>query len=152
MTRIDSALVSMVKEVIGKPDYSITLTLKPIHEPRRCTTKKIDAEQAFSWFLHVLNNRCFGHGYRRKGYELGVFAALEGLGQNQQPHWHVAIRLPRQLGHERFLKVFDKARKKPRRLGYEYDIQPYYEEGWIEYCLKTGQDSFYPNFLRAGTQ
>ena len=151
MMRIDSALLAMVKEVIVEPDYSVTLTMRPINGSRRRTTKQIDAEQAFSWFLHVMNERCFGHGYRRKGHELGVFAALEGLGHDQQPHWHAAFRLPSFLSHKRFLVAFDKARKKTRRFGNAHDIQPFYEGVWIEYCLKLGPESFCPQFLRAGT-
>ena len=151
MTCLNTAIVAMVKTVVGEPDYSITLTLRPTHGHRRHTSKQIDAEQAFSCFLHFLNTRCFGHGHRRKGHELGVFAALEGLGHDQQPHWHVAVRLPSLLSHERFLTAFDVARKRTRRLGYAFDIQPFYEGRWIEYCLKTGKDSFCPQFLRAGT-
>jgi hypothetical protein len=142
----------MVKEIVGKPDYSVTLTMKPVHESRRCTTKKIDAEQAFAWFLHFLNTRCFGHGHRRKGLELGVFATLEGLGHFEQAHWHSAFRLPSSLRHDRFLAVFEKAQKKTRRFGYEYDIQPFYEGCWVEYCLKSGSESICPQFLRAGTR
>lgn len=151
MTRLNAAIVAMVKEVIGEPDYAITLTLKPVHVSRGCITKRMDAEQAFDWFLHVMNTRCFGHGYRRKGHELGVFAALEGLGHYQHPHWHVAIRLPSLLSHERFLTAFAMARSKTRRFGKAFDIQPFYEGGWIEYCHKTGSNSFCPQFLRAGT-
>jgi hypothetical protein len=151
MTRLNSATVELVKREIGKPDYAITLTLKPIHGSRRSTTKRMDAEQAFSWFLHLMNTRCFGRGYRRKSHELGVFAALEGLEQHQQPHWHVAVRLPSLLSHERFLTAFAMARLKTRRFGRAFDIQPFYEGGWIEYCLKTGITSFCPQFLRAGT-
>jgi len=99
-----------------------------------------------------LNTRCFGHCHRRKGLELGVFAALEGLGPNGQPHWHAAFRLPSFLSHERFLTAFELARKRTRRLGCEFDLQPFYEGRWIEYCLKTGLDSFEPEFLRAGTR
>jgi hypothetical protein len=152
MIRLDSAIVAMVKEIIGKPHYSITLTLRPVHGARRLATKQVDAEQAFAWFLHFLNTRCFGHGHRRNGYELGVFAALEGLGKQEQPHWHTAFRLPTFLSHARFLNAFELARKRTRRLGYEFDLQPFYEGCWINYSLKTGPDSFYPKFLRAGTQ
>ena len=151
MTPLTSATVAMVKEVIGRPDYSITLTLKPAYRSRRDTTKQSDAYQALSWFLHVLNNRCFGHGCRRRGNELGVFAVLEGIGPYEQPHWHIAVRLPKALNHERFMSAFDKARRKTRRFGDQYDIQPFYERGWFEYCLKQGVESFCPEFLRAGT-
>jgi hypothetical protein len=152
MKKIDLALMAMVKKVMGQPDYAITLTMKPVSGPRLQTTKQLDAERAFSWFLHFLNTRCFGHGHRRKGYELGVFAALEGLGPQEQPHWHTAFRLPSFLSHQRFLSAFESARKRTRRLGYESDLQAFYDDYWIEYCLKTGPDSFCPQFLRAGTQ
>jgi hypothetical protein len=151
MKKIDHALVAMVKGVIGQPDYAITLTMRPVRGPRLQSTKRIDAERAFAWFLHFLNTRCFGHGHQRKGIELGVFAALEGLGHNEQPHWHCAFRIPSFLKHERFLNAFETARKRTRRFGYEFDIQPFYEGEWIEYSLKTGSESFCPLFLRAGT-
>lgn len=150
MKVIDHELVAWVKETIGPPTYAITLTMRPISGTRLQMTKRMDAERALSWFLHLLNTRCFGHGHRRKNIELGVFAALEGLGHNEQPHWHLAFRLPGFLTHKRFIAAFDLARKRTRRLGYEYDLQPFHD-GWIEYCLKTGVESFQPQFLRAGT-
>lgn len=152
MKKVNLALVAMVKKVMGQPDYAITLTMRPVSGPRRQTTKRVDAERAFSWFLHFLNTRCFGHGHRRNGYELGVFAALEGLGTQEQPHWHAAFRLPSFLSHARFLSAFESARKRTRRFGYEFDLQPFYEGCWIDYSLKTGPDCFCPHFLRAGTQ
>lgn len=141
-----------ISNEIGRFDFAATLTMKPIYGSRRGSTKRADAEQAFSWFLHVLNTRTFGHAHRRNGLELGVFAALEGLGHYEQPHWHVAFRLPSFLSRARFLSAFEKAVQRTRRFGYEIDFQSYYEGGWLEYSLKTGPDSFQPDFFRAGTR
>lgn len=148
---LNQCLTEFISDKVAFFDFAATLTMKPINAARRESTKKIDAEQALSWFLHLLNTRCFGHSHRRKNIELGVFAALEGLGHNEQPHWHLAFRLPRFLTHKRFLVAFEIARKRTRRLGYAYDLQPFYD-GWIEYSLKTGAANFQPQFLRAGTR
>ena len=150
MTPLMRSLIEYVKQEIGDPHFAITLTLMPIQGARRQLTKRLDAEHALSWFLHLLNTRCFGHGHRRKKFELGFFAALEGLNQYDEVHWHITVRLPHFLSRDRFLTVFEIARKRTRRLGYVSDLQPYYGD-WIEYSLKSGPDSFCPQFLRAGT-
>lgn len=150
MKTLDACLIEFLKVAVGAADYAVTLTMHPVAGLRRPTTRIADAEQALSWFLHVLNSRCFGHAYRRQGVEVGFFAALEGLRHGEQPHWHIAIRLPCHLSHRRFMAAFEEALRLTLRLGYEHDIQPF-RDGWIEYSLKTGPESFFPQFLRTGT-
>ena len=69
--RLQAAYIKFIRSVIGNPDYSFTLTLKPVSGSIRKLTKINDAEQAMDWFLHLLNTKCFGHGYRRKEFERG---------------------------------------------------------------------------------
>ena len=149
--RLKKTWVQFLRHVIGEPTYSFTLTMRPVNGTRRTSTKINDAVSALSWFVNVLNSRCFGHGYRRQCIELGFFAALEGLGPYEQPHWHGVIRLPAQLANAKFLKAFEQARRKTKRLGSQFDLQPYYEKSWLEYTIKTGVDSVHPEFIRVGT-
>lgn len=144
--------IEFVRSVIGNPDYSFTLTLKPIAGPRRQSTKINDAEQAMSWFLHVLNTKCFGHGYRRKNYELGIFATIEGLGIGEQPHLHGVIRLPKALSADKFVQAFEHSKIRTKRFGYQSHLEHYYEFNWLQYITKTGSQSYSPRFLRQGTQ
>ena len=148
--RLKKTWVQFLRHVIGEPTYSFTLTMRPVNGTRRTSTKINDAVSALSWFVNVLNSRCFGHGYRRQGIELGFFAALEGLGPYDQPHWHGVIRLPAQLSNTKFLEAFEHARRKTKRLGTQFDLQPYYEKSWLEYTIKTGADSVHPEFIRVG--
>lgn len=145
-------LIDFVRSVLGQPHYSFSVTLNPVHGPRRAFTKTIDAEKAMSWFLHVLNSRCFGHAYRRKKFEVGIFAVLEGLGRDGQPHWHGVIRLPASLSSEHFLKAFKHAITCTKRFGRQQHLEPYYEGRWLEYITKLGMESIQPQFLRAGTR
>lgn len=145
------ALIEFVRSVVGEPNYSFTLTLKPVHGARRRLTKIVDAEQAMDWFLHVLNTRCFGHGYKKKKVEVGVVATLEGIAIGQHPHWHGVFRLPNGLSSEKFLFAFEHARKRTRRLGQQSHIEPYYEANWFEYITKLGAESLAPKFMRRGT-
>lgn len=149
--RLKKTWVKFLRHLIGEPTYSFTLTMRPINGARRTSTKVNDAVSALSWFVNVLNSRCFGHGYRRQGIELGFFAALEGLGPYEQPHWHGVIRLPAKLANTKFLQAFEHARRKTKRLGSQFDLQPYYEKRWLEYTIKTGVDSVHPEFIRVGT-
>jgi hypothetical protein len=151
MASTEKQLAKFIFRYMGPPDYIYTLTFKPIFGSRRYTTKINDSVQAMSLFLHLLNSKCLGHGHRRKGFELGFYACLEGLSAYEQQHWHGAIRLPRWLSHEKFLKSFEFARRRVKRLGNEFDLKPFRDEGWIEYSLKTGIDSFHPEFLRRGS-
>lgn len=110
------------------------------------------ATAALRWFFHCLNAKCFGKGYRRKKYELGLYLTFEGLDSNETLHSHGAIRLPKALSHEKFHDALVHARRNTSQLGREFVLKPYRDAGWIEYTLKTGSDSFQPEFLRPGTQ
>jgi len=149
--RLEAAYIEFIRSLIGIPDYSFTLTLKPVAGSRRMSTKSEDAEQAMDWFLHVLNTKCFGHGYRRKNLELGMFATLEGLGIGQQPHWHGAFCLPKEFSQDKFLLAYEYAKCRTKRFGLQGHLEPYYEGTWIQYTTKTGVNSIYPQFLRRGT-
>lgn len=150
-SHLKEAWVDFIEQVIGTPHYSFTLTLKPVSWSRSCASKTSDAQHALSWFLNALNTRCFGHGYRRKDIELGFYAALEGLGAWEQPHWHGAIRVPIRLSHEKFLVSFELARLKTRRFGRQFDLAPFYDQSWFRYTIKNGVDSPHPVFMRRGT-
>lgn len=149
--RLEEAYIEFIRSVIGKPDYSFTLTLKPVVGSRRRSTKIIDAEQAMDWFLHVLNTKCFGHGHRRRGLELGTFATLEGLEFDEQPHWHGAFRLPKNFPCETFLHAYEYAKYRTKRFGSQNHLEPYYEGNWLHYITKTGVRNIAPQFLRRGT-
>ncbi len=148
---IRTALIEFVRGVVGEPDCSFTLTLKPVHGARRRLTKILDAEQAMDWFLHVLNTKCFGRGYKRKNFEVGIFATLEGIDGVGQPHWHGVIRVPNTVSAEKFFQAFDHARNRTKRFGQQWRLEPYYEANWFEYITKSGMDSVQPKFLRRGT-
>ena len=150
-TRLQNTFIDFIRSVIRIPDYSFTLTLKPVEGSRRKFTKINDAEQAMDWFLHVLNTKCFGHGHRRKGIELGVFATIEGLGLGEQPHLHGVMRLPKALSVERFIRAFEHSKNRTKRFGYQWHLEPYYEHNWLQYITKTGVQSASPLFLRQGT-
>jgi hypothetical protein len=150
-SKLKKSWVDFMRQVIGEPNYSFTLTLRPAKGQRHIQTKINDSKKAMSWFINVLNTKCFGQGYRRKKIELGFFATLEGLGVCDQPHWHGAIRLPKRLSNEKFLLAFEFARKKTKRFGRQFDLTPYYESGWFEYTIKTGTESVHTEFLISGT-
>ena len=143
-------LVDFVLEKVGDPDYSLTLTFRPVFGPRRSTTKVSDARQAILHFLRLLNDKCFGQGHRRRGLEVGFYVAFEGLGVHEELHCHAAIRLPLKLSRQKFLRALNFALRHTKRLGPQHDLQPYYH-GWIGYTMKTGSDSFQPELLRRGT-
>lgn len=149
--QIKKIWTDFILQVIGEPHYSFTLTLRPLKGLSSSDTKVKDAKKAMSWFVNVLNTKCFGHGYQRKNIELGFFATLEGLGDYEQPHWHGAIRLPRRLTTEKFLRAFEAARQKTKRFGRQFDLKPYYGKDWFKYTTKTGPDSVHTEFLRPGT-
>lgn len=145
------AWIDFIKRELGEPHYAFSLTLRPVAGPRRRSTKIADAERALEWFLHVLNTRCFGGGFKRKGLEIGVAPALEGLGVGDQPHWHGVIRLPGLLPREKFEAKFDEAVLRTKRFGHQCRLKPYFGAKWLEYMLKTGVDSISPHLLRRGS-
>lgn len=149
--QIQKTLVDYISKVMGEPTYCFTITFKPVAGHQRRSTKTMAAITALRWFLHRLNTKCFGKGYRSGKYELGLYATFEGLDVNEALHCHGAIRLPKKLSHEKFLNAFADARRATRLLGRKFKLEAYRDTGWIEYTLKTGPDSFQPEFLRRGT-
>ena len=149
--QIQQTLIDYIPKVMGEPTYCFTVTFKPVVGHQRRSTKTVAAAAALRWFFHCLNTKCFGKGYRRKKYELGLYATLEGLDINEALHCHGAIRLPKKLSHRKFLNAFGQARRSTCQLGRKFDLKPYRDTGWIKYTLKTGPDSFQPEFLRRGT-
>jgi hypothetical protein len=147
---LKEVLADFIRQEIGEPNYSYTLTFLPVYGSRRRLTKIMDATQSLRWFLRLLNDRCFGHSYRRKNIEVGFYATFEGLEIHEELHCHGAIRLPKKLSNKKFFSAFDYARCNTKRLGSHFDLKPYKDEGWIRYSLKTGIDSFQPEFLRRG--
>lgn len=149
--QILQTLVDYIPKVMGEPTYCFTVTFKPVFGHQRRLTKTVSAAAALRWFFHCLNTKCFGKGYKRKKYELGLYATFEGLDINEALHCHGAIRLPKKLSHGKFLNAFGQARRSTCQLGRKFDLKPYRDTGWIKYTLKTGPDSFQPEFLRRGT-
>jgi len=144
-------LVDYIPDVMGQPNYCFTLTFKGVAGHRRHSTKIMAATGTLRWFLHCLNTNCFGKGYRRGNHELGMFATFEGLETSEPLHCHGAIRLPEKLSHQKFVAAFESALRSTNQFGREYDLKQYRDKGWIAYTLKTGPDSFQPEFLRPGT-
>lgn len=140
-----------IPSVMGNPDFAFTITMKPTARRMSKESKITDATSAFDRFLYFLNCRCFNHQFKKHGRQLGIVAALEGLRDYGEPHWHGAIRLPDGLDREVFTRAFKVTIKKTRRFGSEWRLEPYYSDYWINYFTKTGADSIAPEFLRHGS-
>lgn len=137
MQTLRKATADFLTSLGEDPTHAVTLTFKGAYLPVSRDKKINLAARVVSWFLDVLNNRCFGHAYRRLGYRVASVVVVEGLGAGERVHCHLTLREPAHLTYAQFGQKIRIAARKTRSMGYP-NIEPYRDEGWGWYITKEG--------------
>ena len=132
----------LLESYCPRPTHKVTLTSVNSSGLSKSDGKFSAAQIATRRFLHMLDNRCWGHGRRRKGYVVGCIASVEGLGSWENWHVHLTLTSPAHLNYWRFYEDVLKSAAKVSAFGKEVDIKPYSGPEWVDYCFKTGSDSW----------
>ena len=88
----------------------------------------------------MLDNLCWGHGHRRKGFMVACIATVEGLGPGENWHVHLTLCAPRHVDFKRFFELIAKAVAKVPSFGSQVQTDPYDGPEWLDYCFKNGSD------------
>lgn len=124
------------------PTHKVTLTSVKSSGLVKPQSKISAANNATIKFLHRLNTFCWKHTYRRKGFQVACIATVEGLGPWENWHVHLTMRAPESMSFCEFYDLVTKAAQKVPAFGRQLCIEPYDGSDWIEYCFKTGSDSW----------
>lgn len=151
MRRIELTHVNIIREqTISYFDnfkfddpIAVTLTLKRVSfftdNGTRTQTylDDIKTSQNIRHFLNRLNQRVFGHRFRRFGKRLKVIPVIEG-DNNTRPHVHFTFDIPNHLSKDDFTVMLRECWGLTHFGYHQFDsTQIYNLSGWIDYKLKT---------------
>lgn len=125
--------------------HAVTLTMRQaVKSPggRRTTLTPDLASQNFRHFLNVLNKGVWGKAAERLGKSVQCFCVLEG-GADKRYHYHAVLDCPRQDLLEHFPEMIESAWERTDWSYNQSDIQPFCDEGWINYISKFRDKSDY---------
>jgi hypothetical protein len=122
--------------------HAVTLTFKPDFLRYQGEAQFYEAEKTIRHFLNVLNNKCYGHGYKRKKMTVGAITVIERGTRLGRLHGHLAITASKGIDFESFSNHILDSQMRCRNLGRTIHIQRYRDSGWAEYISKEGPESF----------
>lgn len=107
--------------------------------PNKRTVEEM-VRKAIKW----LNEKCYGNGARRKGYSIGALAAIEGTGQFERIHVHIALEPPPDMSFKQFSRLVGQAFKRSKWIEHRPHVVECWSQDWINYILKLGQEALLP--------
>ena len=112
--------------------FAITLTT--------FSNTKISHSQNFKHFMNRLNQSYLKNSYRRYNQKLTVIPIMEGS-KHIQPHIHCVIDNPYPEKDAEFVRLVRQSWSKSVLGRPMIDIQPMYDQGWINYMTKLTSKS-----------
>ena len=139
----NTPLVLWLKSEV-KSHLGVTVTFgtgrgSAVTSPSQRTVEEI-VRKAIKW----LNEKCYGNGARRKGYSIGAVAAIEGTGQFERIHVHIAFEPPPDMSFKQFSRLVGQAFKRSKWIERRPHVVECWSEDWINYILKLGQEALLP--------
>ena len=128
--------------------HAVTLTMRQaiqFPDRHRISLTPDLASQNFRHFLNILNRRMWGKAAERGRKSVQCFCVLEG-GPNKRYHYHAVLDCPRQDLLEQFPGMVESAWSRTDWSYNQSDIQPFCDEGWINYISKFRDK---PDYLSA---
>ena len=119
------------------PARSTALTLNMKQQDLHGRLDKIEAQRNFRHFMSRLNQKTYGNAFRRYGKRLQVLPVLE-RSRDSRLHYHAFLEDPYDNISRLRAVVWDAWSK--TRWGYgQFDLQPVYSDGWLDYIMKSGR-------------
>ena len=107
--------------------------------PSQRTVEEI-VRKAIKW----VNGKCYGNGVKRKGYSIGAVAAIEGTGQFERIHVHIAFEPPPDMLLKQFIRLLNQAFRRSKWIEQRPYVVECWSQDWINYSLKLGQEALLP--------
>lgn len=118
--------------------HAVTLTMRQaiqFPDGRRVFLTPDRASQNLRHFLNILNRKVWGKAADRVGKTIQCFCVLEG-GTEKRFHYHAVADCPRHDLLDRFPQMIESAWRRTDWSYEQSDIQPFCDEGWINYIIK----------------
>ena len=103
-------------------------------------TSDRDIRQAIVHFRRRISAHCFGSRQVKAGILIELLAVFGWGTSENNPHVHMALVAPDAMSHPMFNSVLRRAKAKVALFDHQFDLQPYLNEGWLEYMLDHGED------------
>jgi hypothetical protein len=91
------------------------------------------------------NTLCYGNSVKRKGCSIGAVTVIEGTGQYERIHAHIAFEPPPDMPLTQFRALASKAFKPSKWIEQRLHMKECWSQGWIHYELKFGHDGLVPS-------
>jgi hypothetical protein len=125
--------------------FAVTVTFGPGRRSAAICPSKQNIEEILRKAIKRMNTLCYGNGVQRKGYSIGVITAIEGTGQFERIHAHIAFEPKKDMSFKYFSRLVDRAFKRSKWITQRPEITKCWNEEWINYTLKLGQESLVPS-------
>jgi hypothetical protein len=92
-----------------------------------------------------INTLCYGNLVKRKGYSIGAVTVIEGKGQFERIHVHIGLDPPPSISLHRFSNIVARAFKPSKWIEHRPYMKKCWNQDWINYMLKFGQEALVPS-------
>jgi len=92
-----------------------------------------------------INTLCHGNLVKRKGYSIGAVTVIEGKGQFERIHVHIGLDPPPNITLNRFSNIVARAFKPSKWIEHRPHMKKCWDQYWINYMLKLGQEALVPS-------
>jgi len=147
ISRSDESITEFLLEFCSSPTFAVTVTSideSPVFKTR-VTRERF--EKSCCRVLKRINAKCFTRGQRRKKYSIGAVTAIEGFDGRKKLHAHLALSSPPKISEIDFKHFIESEFSKDYWVGKQIKIEPYKNQGWIDYITKLGPESIAPYCL-----
>jgi hypothetical protein len=128
----------------GRSTHALTLTFKRYNSSLAQFLSREVAEHTVRWLISRINRMCFGNRAKRAGFSIGVVTAIHNGSSTLHIHAHLTISSPPWMQYEEFTKLLEEAISRSHWINFQYDIKPYRDKFWLQYCLNEGPEAFAP--------
>jgi len=124
----------------GRWTLAGTVTLREVN-PMNGKRRHPDADVAVAkQLLARTNKRLFNHKAKRHGATVASMMILGNNAIGEMTHLHFAFGMPPDMSYAEFASLVERVIRKLYWCNQEFDLQPFRDRGWLNYCLAHGTE------------
>jgi hypothetical protein len=130
-----------IHELCLNTEVALTVTFRDFVEKLEGQNRRLACEKALVHLVNRLNRAAFGHGVRRRGQRLTVFAVIEGEASGKRLHAHLAVARPPKSDLDSWIKRVVVEARRCHQIHREVEAKHMSSAGWSEYLTKEGPEA-----------
>ena len=143
--RHDSTVLIDWLKGLAKCHLAVTVTFGVSPHSTATSPSKRTVEEILRKGIKRINTLCYRNLVKRKGYSIGAIAVIEGGGPYERIHAHIGFELPPDRSLNWFRSLVTRVFKPSKWIEMRPHIDECWNENWINYMLKFGQEAFLPS-------